>query len=132
MPVPQVITDRFPLVLVVYPEEVALDDLPTFRAELRKVYARGRLAVVADIGRVRAAISTAEARTAIARVIDSVTMEFPGIVACEAIVADSAWLRGAVVAYTWLKRDRSYPTRVFKDRTAAITWARACLEQPRQ
>lgn len=122
-----VASSRFPLVFVTYPAQVGLADLPPFLAELEAVYQRGRLAVVADIGRI--ANASAAERQAAARGIDAITTKYAGRVVAEAVVTPSALLRGFVTAYTWMKSDKSYPTRCFATRAEAVVWATSRLTE---
>ena len=120
MALPLIVVDRFPLVRIIYPDVMTFDEIDRFLSDLEPVYARGRLAILADIGNI--AQGPAQQRRHLAAGIDRLTTRHPGICVAEAAVAASMATRGLFTAYVWIKRDKSYPSRVFAQMADATRW----------
>jgi len=113
--------DAFPLVTIVYPTVMAPADADAYGDELDAVMQRGRIGTVVDLRKVDSRHAQAPDRKYLAETVDRVTRKHPHVLVAEAIVLDSAFLRGAYTAY-WLRTDRSYPSRAFGDVAQARTW----------
>lgn len=114
--------DAFPLVTIVYPPVMRPADADAYGDELDAVMNRGRIGTVVDLRKVDSRHAQAPDRKYLAETVDRVTRKHPDVLVAEAIVLDSAFLRGAYTAYCWLRTDRSYPSRAFGDVAQARTW----------
>lgn len=116
-------TDYHPLVLVTYPPVLILSEFDAYISQLRPVYQRGKLALLADLRAGNPVRYSANDRKHLASAVDGLTLEFPNAVVAEAVVTSSAVFRGVFTAYNWLKKDRSYQSKCFTSTAVAVDWA---------
>jgi hypothetical protein len=122
---PSVDDRHFPLVFISYPVSLTGAGFDSILPHLDRLYGRGRLAIVADINPIVTAPATLRAH--VARQVDGLTSRHPRTCLAEAVVARSPFVRGVFTAYSWLKADKSYPSRAFPALKDAYLWAAEVL-----
>jgi hypothetical protein len=120
-------TSAFPLVHITYPSHAELHQIDEFVEALGVIHQRGRMSVLVDINPLDSSKATPVHRKRLAEGLDALTRKNPGIVISEAVVTSSAILRGVFTAYSWLKTDRSYPSKCLHDVATALAWTEARL-----
>jgi len=124
---PTIETRAFPVVRITYPALLTDRDVDGYVEALGEVLRRGRIGTVVDIRALDPKAVGAAERQYLAAAIDRMTAEHPNRLVAEAIVMNSALLRGLYTAYCWVRRDASYPSRAFRDVAAAESWVRGQL-----
>ncbi len=122
---PRVDSSRFPLVIFEYMTAMTVPEVDLFFVELEGLYKRGKLAAVGLADNLTG--TEARARAHFTQKMDALTMKYPRRVVCEAVVVSHFFPRGMVTTYLWMKRDKSYPTKVFATLPEAIAWAEKTL-----
>ncbi len=125
---PTIDTERFPIVRITYPAMLTEADVDEYTARLGEVLRRGKVGTVVDIRPLKPGTVGAADRQYLAAAVDDMTRAHPGRVVVEAIVMDSAILRGLYTAYCWIRKDASYQSRAFRDLADAEAWVREVLE----
>jgi len=128
---PTIDTEALPLVRITYPALLTEADVDAYALKLRALFEEARIATVVDLRALAPNAAGAAGRQYLAAAIDVVTNAHPGRLVAEAIVMDSAIIRGLYTAYCWIRKDTSYPSRAFRDMQAAELWARAEFEKSR-
>jgi len=119
----------WPLIIVRYPPIATDNEAHAYIRELRQCHERARaesvvMGAVVDFRHITPRGATAGMRRLLARELNLIFKEYGHMYACDAIVADSALLRGLVTAGYWLIPNKKFPVRCFDNIVAATVWGK--------
>ncbi len=113
---------EWPLVRVVYPERLEPAVIDVYAEVVRGLGERGEYWVLIDLRQVHPRAATQELRNHLAERMNAVHRDLPGRVQGEAAVSASFVVRAYYSAYQWLRRNQSFPARIFPTERAARIW----------
>ncbi len=117
----EVDSSRYPIAVIRYPTApVEVSAIDRYREVLEELARYGRFVVIADLR--NAHPQTAKVRLAFFKMLSEFDYGPASELSGEAIVVNTALLRGVVTAYRWFVR-QPYPSRVFSDLDSALAWA---------
>lgn len=128
---PTIDTKSLPLVRITYPSVLSPEDVDEYAAQVGRLLSRARIATNVDIRQIDPTVPGVAGRKYLAEAVDRVTKAHPGRLIAEAIVMDSAVLRGLYTAFCWVRKDTSYVSKAFGDVVGAETWVHAQIESLR-
>lgn len=120
-------TSQMPLVVVEYPDNVAVGDYYALFARYRELCAlHQRIAWVVDFRRFNPLTATPEMRKKAAECFAASRDVLQRSTVCEARVVDNLTARGVLIGFDWLTGTK-WPTKNFGTREAAERWCREQL-----
>lgn len=125
---PTIDTHDLPLVRISYPVLLTEVDVQEYASRLGHLLAQSCIGTVVDIRLLDPNAVGAADRQYLAAAMDATTRAHPNKLIAEAIVMDSAILRGLYTAYCWIRKDTSYRSRAFGDPAEAEVWVLSELE----
>jgi hypothetical protein len=124
---PEIDEAGWPIVKVIYPPVMTIEEIPVGAARLRKIFTTlGPMVTVSDISAIRVRTATPVMRKMVAE-------EANKLAAMGAFIAEATVIRNPVVrilhvGHAWLRARTNHPVAAFSDWPAALAWARACVE----
>lgn len=119
----------WPVIVIRYPTVPTLEAVDDYCDRLMELFTRGeaggqRLATVVDLRRLSASQTSSKVRAHLANRLDAIIAAHPATMACDALISESAVVRGLVTAVYWLRPNSRYPFRCFDRPDQALAWAR--------
>ena len=124
---PRIDDSRWPIVRIAYGDVITFEEISELSGSLQRIFeTKGALAMVVDIGAVKATALTALHRKRLAE--ESDRLAAMGAFLAEAVIVPNPILRAVFAGYTWACKPKGYPSRAFNDFAAAFSWAREQIE----
>lgn len=115
----------WPLVRITYPQAATLDDTRAYVADLAILFDRGQsFCTIVDLRPLGQIANDAKLRAVVAEAITELTTRYPHRLVAEAVIIDSLLVRGAYIAYNWVRPKKLYLSQAFASIAEAEAWTR--------